>query len=137
MMKSVFLASFTLLFGAAVASADETGAPVDLATKDWVLVLMDGVAPGYQATLNLDAPGRVTGISPCNRYFADLVQDGVRSIFGSSLVRSRAATVARVMADIDPAEFANADGAVVETIGGAPARPRPAAGAARQRGQPG
>lgn len=76
MMKSVFLASFALLFGAAVACADETGAPVDLATKDWVLVLMDGVAPGYQATLNLDAPGRVTGIAPCNRYFADLVQDG-------------------------------------------------------------
>ena len=39
-------------------------------------------------------------------------------------------------ADIDPAEFANADGAVVEQIGGEPGRPRPQSGSPGRRPEP-
>lgn len=43
---------------------------------------------------------------------------------------------ANMAADIDPAEFANADGAVVERIGGDPARPRPQSGTSGRRPDP-
>lgn len=40
-------------------------------------------------------------------------------------IDAASAADANMAADIDPAEFGNADGAVVETAGGVPARPRP------------
>ena len=43
---------------------------------------------------------------------------------------------ANMAADIDPAEFANADGAVVEQIGGEPPRPGPQSGSAGRRPAP-
>lgn len=43
---------------------------------------------------------------------------------------------ANMAADIDPAEFGNADGAVVEQIGGDPARPRPQPGTPARRPAP-
>ena len=38
------------------------------ADDGWPLTLVDGVAPGYTATLALDQPGKVYGRAPCNRY---------------------------------------------------------------------
>ena len=38
----------------------------------WPLALVDGVAPGYAATLSLDQPGQIHGRAPCNRYSASL-----------------------------------------------------------------
>jgi hypothetical protein len=43
---------------------------------------------------------------------------------------------ANMARDIDPAEFANADGAVVEQIGGQPARPRQRAATPGSRPEP-
>lgn len=50
--------------------------PAQAGAGDWVLVQVNGAAVGYSATLNLSQAGRITGQGPCNRYFADLVQDG-------------------------------------------------------------
>lgn len=42
----------------------------------WALATVDGVAPGYAATLDLSEAGLMTGQAPCNRYFADMALQG-------------------------------------------------------------
>ncbi|MBH1973974.1 MAG: META domain-containing protein [Rhodobacteraceae bacterium] len=56
--------------------ADENAVATDFSKMDWRLVSVDEVQLGVEVTLNLGEAGRVTGQGPCNRYFADLVQDG-------------------------------------------------------------
>lgn len=67
---------------AGVAKADETMVPTDFSAMDWRLVSVDDVRLGVVVTLNLADPVRVTGQGPCNRYVADLTQDGTRFTLG-------------------------------------------------------
>lgn len=64
------------IFAAGAAFADETAVVTDFSKMDWRLVSVDEVRLGGEVTLNLGEPARVTGQGPCNRYFADLAQDG-------------------------------------------------------------
>lgn len=64
------------IFAAGAAFADETTVVTDFSKMDWRLVSVDEVRLGAEVTLNLGEPARVTGQGPCNRYFADLAQDG-------------------------------------------------------------
>jgi heat shock protein HslJ len=66
---------------AACVQLTQAEAPVANA-RDWHLTEIDGAQPGYTATLNLGETGRVTGQAPCNRYFADLAQDGTEFKLG-------------------------------------------------------
>ena len=58
------------------------GLPARAEVGDWVLTHVDGAAVGYSATLSLSQAGQVTGQAPCNRYFADVVQDGAAFTLG-------------------------------------------------------
>jgi len=46
--------------------------PLQAQTEGLVLTLLDGAAPGFEATLSFEQPGMVFGRAPCNRYSAQL-----------------------------------------------------------------
>lgn len=56
--------SFAFLIPTAATAADTS----------WPLALVDGVPPGYVATLSMDQPGQVHGRAPCNRYSGSMTE---------------------------------------------------------------
>lgn len=75
-MKSLFVAALVLMAFAKASWADGTPPVTETAKMDWVLRTVDDIPVEYTATLNLGEPGRVAGQAPCNRYFAEVQQDG-------------------------------------------------------------
>lgn len=75
-MKRLLLAAAVLSACVASGGADETALAPDFSKMDWILAAVDGKPPGYSATLNLGAPGRLSGQAPCNRYFANVTREG-------------------------------------------------------------
>lgn len=81
MIRFVPVAAVAVLFlGACV---DETPVAVneamlapDFSKMDWVLNSVDGKAPGFNATLNLGEPGRISGRAPCNTFSGPVMMDG-------------------------------------------------------------
>jgi len=62
----------TALTALALMIAAPLAAPLAAQTQAPVLTLLDGAAPGFDATLSLENPGFVQGNAPCNHYSARL-----------------------------------------------------------------
>lgn len=77
---AVFAAALALPSAAVL--ADGTPVTVGSANSEWVLAEVDGAAPDWSATLNLSEPDRVSGLAPCNRYFASVSRDGTAFALG-------------------------------------------------------
>jgi heat shock protein HslJ len=75
-MRALGFAALALMGIAHMGLADGTPPLAETAKMDWVLRSVDENPVEYTATLNLGAPGRVSGQAPCNRYFAEVTQDG-------------------------------------------------------------